>query len=140
MFGISVLIPVPIFCLACYSPIISSLGTCAWMRCTHTYSQAIPLVFILCQLQLTLSILPRSSLILPSIDRTLVSYPFLWCDCDLHCNSCLKGGLSDPAWILLALRLILCLQPRCGSPYFNCRHSPLPLVGYSLSKTSHLGC
>jgi hypothetical protein len=138
--GSSVVTPTPIFFLAHYSPIISSLETWARMRCTHTCSHAIPFVFILFWLWLTLSILPRPVPILPSIDTTLVSYPFLWCDCDLHCNSCLKGGLMDLAWILLALRLIMCLHPRCGHPYFDCHHSPLPLVGNSLSETGHLGC
>jgi hypothetical protein len=138
--GSPVIVPMPILCLAHYTPIISSHGNCVWMRCTHSCPRAILLIFVLCQLWIILSALPRPTPVLHSIDRTVVSYLLLWCNCYLHCNSCLKGGLSDSAWILLSLQLIMCLQPRCGHLYFGCRHIPLLLVGYTLSETGHSGC
>jgi hypothetical protein len=137
---IPAIVPTPIICLVLFMPIISSLRTCAWLRCTHYCPRATLLIFILCQLWITLSALPRPTPILCSIDRIAVSYLLLWCDCDLHCNLCWECGLSYSTWIQLALQLIMCIQPWCGFPYFGCRNSPLSLVGNSLSEIDLSEC
>jgi hypothetical protein len=94
-------IPMSILFLARCMQIISSHYICAWMRCTHSFSRDILLVFFLFCLWINLSSLQRKSPILHSIDRTVVSYLLLWCDHDLHYKSCLNGGLSrclDPTF------------------------------------------
>ena len=127
-----VIICAPILCPARYTTIITTPHICTWVRCTHTRPWKTLLSFILCYLLIIFSSFPWTTPVLLPIDRTVVSYLFLLCDLELHCNSCLSGGLLDSTWILRTLQLFLHFHPRCGHPYFGCRHSLLPLVGCSL--------
>ena len=138
--GSPVVIIAPILCPAHCMTIIIPPHICTWVRCTHTWPWKAFLFFVLCWLLIIFYVFPWTTPVLLPIDRTVLSYLLLLCDLDLHCNSCLSVGLSDSTWILCALQLFLCLHPRCGRPYFSCRHSILSLVGRSLFGTDHSGC
>jgi hypothetical protein len=117
--GSPVVIPAPILFPARCTTIITTPRIYTWVRCTHTRPWKTLLSFILCHLLIIFPAFPQTTPVLLPIDRTVVSYLLLLCDLDLHCNSCLRGGLSDSTWILHALQLFLRLHPRCGRPYFR---------------------
>jgi hypothetical protein len=95
--GSPTVISPPILCLARCMTIITTPCICTWVRCTHTRPLETLLSFVLCRLLINFSIFPRTTPVLLPIDRIVVSYLLLFCDLDLHCNSCLGGGLSNSA-------------------------------------------
>jgi hypothetical protein len=129
--GSPIVIFAPILFPTCCMTIITTPRICTWVRCTHTRPLETLLSFILFPLLIKFSAFPWTTPVLLPIDRTVVSYLCLLCDLELHCNSCLGGGISDFSRFLCALQLFLHLHPRCGRPYFSCHHSLFLLVGYS---------
>jgi hypothetical protein len=109
--GSPTVISTPIFFPTRCTTIITTPRICTWVRCTHTRPLETLLSFVLFCLLINFSSFPQTTPVLLPIDRAMVSYLLFLCDLDLHCNSCLGGGLSNSAWILRVLQLFLCLHP-----------------------------
>jgi hypothetical protein len=138
--GSLVIISASILCPTGCTTVITIPRIYTWVSCTNARPLGTHWSFLLCHVLIKCYAFPRETLVLLPIDMTVVSYLFLLCDLDIHCNSCLVHGISYSSYILHSLQLFLHLHPQCGRLYFGCLHSILSLVGCNLFGTDHLGC